>query len=73
LAHGVDHLLLNNRYVARRLAFLDNYPICSWLVAYAYDGIGYQFGVPPWACTPDDIDDWIKAYPSEWTQVYPSA
>ena len=55
--HALDRLL-NNSYVFRRLLKDDDYPICSWLVAYVYDRIlSYQFGVPPNAAQPDDILD----------------
>ena len=56
LAHGLDHLLFGDRFVVRRVLFLQNYPICSWVVAYAYDGIG-GFGVPPNEASPDDLWD----------------
>lgn len=68
LAHAADHLLFRDRYVMRRLCRLDRYPICSWLVAYAYAKIGYQFKVPPWAATPDDIWDWVTTS-SDWQIV----
>lgn len=54
-----------------RSSVVTSTPICSWVVAYAYAKIGYRFGVSPRVATPDDIDDWIKANPKEWTQVYP--
>jgi hypothetical protein len=55
--HILDRLL-NNRYVFRRLIKDNEYPICSWLVAYVYDRIlGSQFGVEPNAAQPDDILD----------------
>jgi len=55
--HILDRLL-NNRYVFRRLIKDNEYPICSWLVAYVYDRIlGYRFGVEPNAAQPDDILD----------------
>jgi hypothetical protein len=56
-AHALDRLF-NNRYVFRRLARMDDYPICSWLVAFAYDRVlGHHFGVPPNAAQPDDLLD----------------
>ena len=57
VCHALDRFF-DNRYVFRRLIKVDNYPICSWLVAYVYDRvISYQFGVPPNAAQPDDILD----------------
>lgn len=49
-------------YLFRRMARMDSYPICSWVLAYAYAGIGKGFGVPPWAAQPDDIWDWIARH-----------
>jgi hypothetical protein len=44
----------------RRLCKLNAYPICSWLVAYAYDECVKKdfFGVPVWSAQPDCIHDW---------------
>lgn len=68
LAHAADHLLFRDYYVMRRLCRFDKYPICSWVVAYAYAKIGYQFKGPPWACTPDDIWDTVTTQ-SDWHTV----
>lgn len=55
--HILDRLL-NNSYVFRRLIKNNDYPICSWLVAFVYDRVlGYKFGVEPNAAQPDDILD----------------
>lgn len=55
--HALDRLL-NNSYVFRHLIKDDDYPICSWLVAYVYDRvIRYSFGPPLSATQPDDILD----------------
>ncbi len=72
-AHLGDALLSKafggHPYVFRKLARLDDYPICSWLWAYAYDRVlGYRFGMPPRAAAPDDILDWIEDRP-EWFMV----
>lgn len=57
LPHALDRLF-NNRYVFRRLLWMDDYPICSWLVAYVYDRVlSYHFGTPPNAAQPDDLLD----------------
>jgi len=57
IAHAMDRVF-GNRYVFRRLARMDYYPICSWLVAYVYDRVlGHQFGVAPNAAQPDDLLD----------------
>lgn len=70
VAHGLDRLIFRGRYVVRRLAVMDNYPICSWVVAWAYWEAGVVFGVPPNAATPDDIWDWVmEKHPEDWTVV----
>jgi len=58
IAQAADGLI-GGRYFFRRLLRMDNYPICSWLVAWVFErcaGEGY-FGVVPNAATPDDIHD----------------
>jgi hypothetical protein len=58
-------------FVFRRLAMMDKYPICSWVVAFSYAEFGATFGIAPEACDPDDIDDatlsWIEVMP--WTKI----
>ncbi|MBU0611320.1 MAG: hypothetical protein KKI08_25805 [Armatimonadetes bacterium] len=58
LLHLLDYYL-GGAYLFRWLARKDDYPICSWIVAYAYYRlIGLRFrGVPPNAASPDDIMD----------------
>lgn len=73
-AHLGDALLAKlcggHPYVFRRLAWLDDYPICSWLWAYAYDRVlDYGFGLPASAAAPDDMLDWITANPDDWSLV----
>ena len=71
IAHGLDGLL-GGAYLFRRLCRMDNYPICSWLVAYAYDSVGERFsGLPPNAVQPDDIGDHVRADP-RWELVWDS-
>ena len=50
-------LLGRDVFKFRRLAMFDRYPICSWVVAFAYDEIGYRFGVDPRFATPDCLHD----------------
>jgi hypothetical protein len=57
--HALDGLL-NGIYLFRRLAFLPNRPICSQLVASAYELAGFDFGVPAFAAQPDDIWDFVN-------------
>jgi len=70
LAHLLDWLLLG-AYLFRRLAWMDRYPICSWLVAYSFEKAGIEFGVAPKAATPDDIWDHIQAHPEAWEEILP--
>ncbi len=68
LAHALDRFF-DNRYVFRRLATMDQYPICSWIVAYCYKRVlGLLFGGLPNAVQPDDILDYCMA--SRWTCVW---
>jgi len=53
----------------RRLAFMDKYPICSWVVAYSYfNGIGYSFGISPRVADPDEIHDFVANH-EDWKRV----
>jgi len=71
----VLHLLdwfLQGAYVFRRLGKgMDNYPICSWVVAHAYLKVGKKFGVDPGAASPDDIWDFVTTHPEKYQQVRP--
>jgi hypothetical protein len=68
VCHALDRFF-DNRYIFRRLLKYENYPICSWLVAYVYDRIlKYQFGVPPDAAQPDDILDYCVA--KDWDFIW---
>ncbi len=73
-AHAVDWLLskLFSRdvYAARRVAGLDRYPICSWVVAQAYAAAGLYFGVEPGAAQPDDIDAYCASHPDKYELVW---
>lgn len=69
-AHALDRLI-GGKYVFRRLAGMDNYPICSWLVAYSFEKIGISFGVPADAADPDDIWDWVASHPRKFRAVRP--
>ncbi len=59
LAHLGDWIL-GDRFVFRRLCRMDRYPICSWVAAWSYfKVIGYEFGTPPEAASPDSMWDHI--------------
>jgi hypothetical protein len=68
LAHWGDWLL-QGAYVFRRLTTKDDYPICSWVVAYAFAAAGKHFDVEPGAATPDDIWDFVTAHPEVYEQI----
>jgi hypothetical protein len=68
----VLHLLdwiLQGAYFFRRLGGIDDYPICSWLVAKAYAKAGKTFGVAPGAASPDDIWDFVTRHPHRYQMV----
>jgi hypothetical protein len=68
LAHWLDWVL-QGAYVFRRLTNQDRYPICSWVVAYAFAEAGRHFGVEPGAATPDDIWDFVTENPDRYREV----
>lgn len=56
-------------YLTRRWASMDDYPICSWVWAYAYAStLGIDFGVVTSAAQPDDMLDYVSTSPA-WVQV----
>lgn len=59
VAHALDRLL-GGVYLFRRVASVDWYPICSWVVAASYADAGFNFGVPAGAADPDDIWDFVS-------------
>jgi hypothetical protein len=69
-AHFLDWLLLGV-YLFRRLANNGDYPICSWLVAYAFSKARKNFGVPPGAAEPDDIWDFVNKHTDKYMCVHP--
>jgi hypothetical protein len=68
VAHLFDWAL-GGRYVFRRIAAMDNYPICSWVVAQSYATVGKNFGVEAGAASPDDIWDHIQKNKSKYKCV----
>jgi hypothetical protein len=70
LAHLLDWLLLG-AYGFRRLARMDKYPICSWLVAHSFAKAHKHFGVEPGAANPDDIWDFVQEHPAIYEPVHP--
>lgn len=71
VAHFLDWLL-QGAYVFRRIIGQDRYPICSWVVAYAYKAAGLDFGVEARAASPDDIWDFVvEERPDLYSEVRP--
>jgi hypothetical protein len=66
--HTLDGLLgkLGIPPVFKRLSWLDDFPICSYLVAQAYADIGFEFGVSAKLASPDDIWDFVNCNPSKY-------
>ena len=69
-AHLLDRLFLGV-YFFRRLILAKDYPICSWVVAWAYQKTGRDFGVPAAAASPDDIWDYVGSHPDEYEEILP--
>ncbi len=68
LAHLADWALFG-AYVFRRLARMDDYPICSWLVAHAFKTAGKHFGIEARAASPDDIWDFVDAHSNKYIEI----
>jgi hypothetical protein len=66
--HVLDWVL-QGAYVFRRLGNMDDYPICSWLVAHAFGAVNVHFGVAPGAASPDDIWDFVTRHPDDFVRV----
>ena len=69
-AHLLDWILLGV-YIFRRIARNGKYPICSWLVAHAYEKVEKDFGVAAGAVNPDDIWDFIEEHPDIYKEIHP--
>lgn len=63
--------LIGDRYLFRRLTRMDDFPICSWLVAKAYGDLGVDFGVRREQATPDDIWDHCTTHQADWELIHP--
>jgi hypothetical protein len=58
-----------NPYFFRRLFFMDEYPICSWVWACAYDSLNIQFGATAACVDPDMMHDHVSQDP-QWVMAY---
>jgi cell wall-associated NlpC family hydrolase len=64
IGHFLDWFLLG-AYVFRRLFRTKRYPICSYLVAEAFEQVRHRFfGEPPDEVSPDDVWDYVTALPN---------
>lgn len=66
--HGLDGLLGGAR-VFRRLGFIEGMPICSYVVAAAYEAEGLTFGLDTRYATPDDIHDFVSTRHDKYQRV----
>ena len=56
-------------HLFRKLGSMDKYPICNWVVAFAYfKAIGYEFGCHPKETCPDSMHDHVKNSP-DWRRI----
>lgn len=73
LAHLLDWLLLGVN-LFRRLTSDDAYPICSWVVAFAFDEVRPNyFGGSAGTASPDDLWDAVERRPQDFQRVRPLA
>jgi hypothetical protein len=68
--HSLDWAT-GGHYLFRRIAGMDKYPICSWVVAHAYGAAGKDFGVAAGAAQPDDIWDFVTTNLDKYECVFP--
>ena len=77
IPHALDGLLSKvaggSPYVFRRMCLMNQYPICSWVWAYAYHQKGLDFGCSPRKVSPDDQLDFVSAHPLKWFMVFASS
>jgi hypothetical protein len=75
VTHAMDGLINKvagkEVFFCRRLNHSDRYPICSWITAFAYDRVlQYRFGVSAECVDPDQMHDWVKSHPAEWSLIF---
>ncbi len=69
VAHALDYFLGGKSFF-RKLAHIDKWPICSYLVSMSYGSIDKDFGVQHGAATPDDILDFCQAHPDKYERIF---
>jgi hypothetical protein len=68
--HAADRLI-GGKFLFRRLAVAKRFPICSFLVADAYQEFGFDFGVRTREAQPDDIWDYVVNRPDKYEVIIP--
>ena len=58
-------------YLFRRLGKLRRQTICTPHIAIVFSSRGYDFGKPPGAATPDDLDDYCRSHPDKYAVAWP--
>ena len=73
LGHFLDYCISRptnkNIYFFRKFCKMENYPICSWLVGYAFSKANINFGLHYTVLQPDDIGDFIESNRHLFTKV----
>lgn len=67
--HAMDYCI-GNKYFFRKIGGLDRFPICSYLVAAAYNAAGKDFGVSTSEASPDDIWDFVTSNPDKYEFIW---
>lgn len=71
--HAIDRFVFDGKETTSRLLFLDNRPICSYLVGEAFEAMGYPhaFGdqIPARAQDPDDQHDYVTSGAGRWAYM----
>lgn len=68
-AHLGDRLIFRGKKVISRMLFVEEKPICSYLVAHAFEQCGVTFGMPADATDPDEMLDYCEAHPNKFKFV----
>jgi len=71
---ALGQILRTDIYAFRRITGSGRYPICSWVVAFAYHRALWEFcfhSIQPEYCQPDDIgDDILEGRLARWEIIY---
>lgn len=68
----LDEVVLNGRYIFRRLADLDPFYVCTPLAVACYWAVGKRFGFKsPNQANPDNLRDFLEANPDKYILALP--